>query len=72
MKLSTASEMQEYTIDLVDVDDEELRSFLFSLGCYSGERITVIKQRKSGCIVVLKDSRYSIDSRLADSISVKE
>ena len=72
MKLSTASEMQEYTIDLVDVDDEELKSFLFSLGCYSGERITVIKQRKSGCIVVLKDSRYSIDSRLADSISIKE
>lgn len=50
--------------------DTELESFLFSLGCYSGEPITVIQKRKSGCIVVIKDARYSIDKRLANSIIV--
>ena len=72
MKLSMAMEGKEYVIDSVLTDDEELNSFLFSLGCYSGETITVIKMRKSGAIVVIKDGRYSIDRHICDAISVKE
>ena len=71
MKLSMAEEGTEYTVDSIDTDDEELISFLFSLGCYSGEPITVIKRRRSGSIVVIKDGRYSFDRPLSDAISVK-
>ena len=72
MKLSTATEGQEYIIDSITTDDEELNSFLFSLGCYAGEPITIIKRRKSGSVVVIKDGRYNIDKFLCDAISVKE
>lgn len=70
MKLSMAEEGKEYTVTSIDTDDKELNSFLFTLGCYAGETITLIKQRKSGSIVVIKDGRYSIDRRLSDAISV--
>ena len=59
-----------YLIKSVDTGDSELESFLFSLGCYSGEPITVIIRRKSGMIVSIKDARYSIDKALAEAISV--
>jgi ferrous iron transport protein A len=65
-----ASEGREYTIKDIFTDDEELDAFLFSLGCYSGEPITVISRRKSGCIVSIKDGRYSIDKQLANAIKV--
>ena len=71
MKLSLAEDGKEYIITSIKTDDDELNAFLFSLGCYEGEPITVIKRRKSGAIVVIKDGRYSIDKRLADAISVK-
>ena len=70
MTLRTALEGTEYTIKSVSTPDEELNAFLFSLGCFSGEPITVIKRRKSGCVVAIKDARYSIDSALADAIEV--
>jgi ferrous iron transport protein A len=70
MTLRTAVEGTEYTIKSVKTPDEELNAFLFSLGCFSGEPITVIKRRKSGCVVAIKDARYSIDSALADAIEV--
>ena len=72
MKLSTAEQGQEYIIDSIATDDEELNSFLFSLGCYAGEPITVIKRRKSGSVVAIKDGRYNIDRFLCDAITVKE
>ena len=72
MKLSTAEQGQEYIIDSIATDDEELNSFLFSLGCYAGEPITVIKRRKSGSVVAIKDGRYNIDRFLWDAITVKE
>ena len=72
MKLSMADEGKEYIIDSIATDDEELNSFLFSLGCYAGEPITVIKRRKSGSVVVIKDGRYNIDRFLCDAISVSE
>lgn len=70
MNLTTAQEGKEYIIKSIETDDEELNSFLFSLGCYSGERITVISRRKGGCVVSIKDGRYSIDSGLAEAIIV--
>ena len=60
----------EYIIKSVTTNDDELDAFLFSLGCYVGEPITVISQKKGGCIVSIKDSRYSIDNQLAEAILV--
>lgn len=71
MNLLTAKEGEEYIVERVEVDDEELLAFLFSLGCYSDEPITVISQVKGGCIVSLKDGRYSIDKNLAKAIIIK-
>ncbi len=71
MKLSLAEEGKEYIVDSINTDDEELNSFLFSLGCYSGEPITVIKRRRGGSVVVIKDGRYNFDSLLCDAIEVK-
>ncbi len=70
MKLSQALEGKEYMIDLIETFDDELDSFLFSLGCYPGEAITVISHIKGGCIVSLKDGRYSLDRNLANLISI--
>ncbi len=65
MKLSDAIEGKEYIISRIETEDEELNSFLFSLGCYSGENITVISHLRSGCTIAVKDSRYNIDKQLA-------
>ncbi len=70
MTLLNAEEGREYTIQNIETDDDELDAFLFSLGCYSGEPITVIAHRKGGCVVSIKDGRYSIDSQLADAIEI--
>lgn len=70
MNLTTAIEGKEYTIRRIDTQDEELNSFLFSLGCYPGEPITVISRRWGSCVVAIKDGRYSIDYRLASAIIV--
>ena len=70
MNLHQADEGTEYIIKSVETNDEELDAFLFSLGCYSGEPITVISRKKHGCIVSIKDGRYSIDKALAEAILV--
>lgn len=70
MNLREAEEGKEYIISQIDTDDEELNAFLFSLGCYSGEPITVIAHKKGGCIVSIKDGRYSIDSALAEAVII--
>ena len=70
MTLREAEEGKEYIIQQINTNDEELNSFLFSLGCYSGEAITVIAQRKGGCTVSIKDARYNIDTYLAEAIIV--
>ncbi|MBR3967981.1 MAG: ferrous iron transport protein A [Clostridia bacterium] len=72
MNLTTAVEGTEYIIKNIVTDDEELDAFLFSLGCYSGEPITVVAHKKKTCVVSIKDSRYSIDSALAAAIEVFE
>ena len=70
MKLTDAVEGQEYVIRQIDTDDEEMNAFLFSLGCYSGEKISVISHIKGGCIVAIKDARYNFAQQLADAIIV--
>lgn len=70
MTLKEAIEGQEYTVQDIVTDDEELNAFLFSLGCYSGETITVIAHRKGGCTVSIKDGRYNIDNQLAGAIAI--
>ncbi len=70
MTLAEAKEGIEYIIKAIDTDDEELNEFLFTLGCYSGEPITVITRMNGGCVVSIKDSRYNIDKYLASAISV--
>ena len=70
MTLRKAEKGKEYIIQQINTNDEELNAFLFSLGCYSGEPITVIAHRRGGCTVSIKDGRYSIDKELADAIVV--
>ncbi len=70
MNLRQADEGTEYIIIDIDTDDEELDAFLFSLGCYSGEPITVISHLKGGCVVSIKDGRYNIDNQLAEAIII--
>ena len=71
MTLKDAIEGKEYIVKQIDTDDEELNAFLFSLGCYSGEAITVVTKRRSGCTVSIKDARYNIDNQLAEAISIE-
>lgn len=70
MTLLQAQEGKEYIIRDIATDDEEMNAFLFSLGCYSGEPITVVSHRKAGCVVSIKDARYNIDSQLAEAIVI--
>ncbi len=70
MNLTNAEEGKEYIIQSIETDDEELNAFLFSLGCYSGEPITVVSRRKKTCVVSIKDGRYSIDNQLAEAILI--
>ena len=70
MSLKDAKEGVEYTIREITTDDEELKSFLFSLGCYSGESVTVISHKRKNHVISIKDGRYNIDGYLADAIMV--
>lgn len=70
MNLRNAEEGKEYIISNIETDDEELDAFLFSLGCYAGEKITVVSRLKDTCVVSIKDGRYSIDNELAEAICV--
>ena len=70
MNLKDAVEGKEYIIRGIETDDEELDAFLFSLGWYAGETITVITHRRGGCTVSIKDGRYNIDNQLAEAILI--
>lgn len=70
MNLLDANPGEEYIVKSMATDDEELNAFLFSLGCYEGEPITVISHLKGGCVVSIKDARYNIDTDLARAISI--
>ena len=70
MNLLDAKEGKEYIVKDIVTEDDELKAFLFSLGCYSGEPITVVSHLKGGCLVSIKDGRYNIDIDLAKAISI--
>ena len=70
MNLVNAMIGKEYLVKDIETEDEDLKSFLFSLGCYSGEPVTVISRMKGGCVVSIKDARYNIDTNLAKAISI--
>ncbi|MBR5220497.1 MAG: ferrous iron transport protein A [Clostridia bacterium] len=71
MNLRNAEIGKEYIIRDIVTDDEEMDAFLFSLGCYSGEPITVISHLKGGCLVTIKDARYTMDIQLAQAIQLE-
>ena len=71
MNLRQAEEGKEYIIQAIETDDEELDAFLFSLGCYSGEPITVVSRRRGSCVVSIKDGRYNFDANLCNAIEIK-
>ncbi len=71
MNLLKAEEGKEYIVSGIVTDDEEMDAFLFSLGCYSGEPITVVSHIRGGCVVSIKDGRYTIDKQLAAAIEIK-
>ena len=70
MNLREAQDGKEYIISRIETDDEELNAFLFSLGCYSGESITVVRHLGGGLVVAIKDGRYNIDNQLAEAIII--
>ena len=70
MTLLNADLGETYTVRELKTDDEELDAFLFSLGCYSGEPITVVSRKRKTCVVAIKDGRYCIDNRLAEAIHI--
>ncbi len=70
MNLMDAQDGKEYIIKSIETDDDELNAFLFSLGCYSGEPITVVSHLRSGCVISIKDSRYNIDKQLAEAVLI--
>ena len=61
---------QTYIVKEIDTEDEEMNAFLFRLGCYSGEPITLISKKRKSCIVAIKDSRYGLDNQLAEAVIV--
>ena len=61
---------ETYTIKEINTTDEDMNAFLFRLGCYSGEPITVVSKKKKSCVVVIKDGRYNIDNQLAEAVIV--
>ena len=72
MDVKNAQMGKTYIVRRIETDDEELDAFLFSLGCYSGEPITVISRRRGGCTVSIKDGRYNIDDQLAQAIILED
>ena len=70
MNLTEVNAGEEYVIKDIHTNDEELNAFLFSLGCYSGETITVVSRKRNGCVVSIKDGRYNIDNELASAILI--
>ena len=70
MPLTNAELGKEYIVQQIEIDDEDLNAFLFSLGCYRGEPITVVSRRRGSCVVSIKDGRYNIDDQLAEAILV--
>lgn len=72
MKLSQAENERDYIVRDILTDDEELKSFLFSLGCYSGEVVSVVTKKSHSLTISIKDARYNVDMDFADALEVEE
>ena len=72
MNLLEADVGKTYTVKEINTDDDEMTAFLFRLGCYSGEPVTLISKKKKGCVVAIKDGRYSFDKLLASAVTLEE
>jgi ferrous iron transport protein A len=70
MNLLEAEVGKTYTIREINTDDDEMNAFLFRLGCYSGEPITIVSKKKKSCVVVIKDGRYDLDQLLSEAIII--
>lgn len=70
MTLNDADIGMEYRVRNINAEDNEMVSFLFSLGCYSGEPITVVSKKRSGVVVSIKDGRYNMDKDLSSVIEI--
>lgn len=71
MSLTEAKENCTYIINAIDAQDEDMKSFLFTLGCYKGQEISLISKKKHSIVISLKEARYNIDSRLGDAIKIE-
>ena len=72
MNLLEADVGKTYTVKEINTDDDEMTAFLFRLGCYSGEPVTLISKKRKGCVVAIKDGRYSFDKLLASSVELED
>lgn len=68
LTLLDAEEGRTYIVREIRTDDEEMNAFLFRLGCYSGEPITVISRKRKSCTVAIKNSRYTLDRNLCEAV----
>ena len=71
MNLTNAVEEKEYIVREINTEDEELNAFLFTLGCFAGEPITMVSHRGANYVIAVKDGRYSIDAQLAQAIEIE-
>ena len=71
MNITDAQEEKEYTIRGINTEDDELNAFLFTLGCYAGEPVTLVSHRQGSYVIADKDGRYSIDTQLAKAIEIQ-
>ena len=72
MNLLEADVGKTYTVKEINTEDDEMTAFLFRLGCYSGEPVTLISKKRKGCVVAIKDGRYSFDKLLASAVTLEE
>ena len=70
MTLLEGNTGETYIIKDINTTDEDMNAFLFRLGCYSGEPITMVSKKRKSCVVVIKDGRYNIDNQLAEAVIV--
>ena len=71
MNLLEAEEGKTYIVSEINTNDDEMTVFLFRLGCYEGEPVTLISKKRKGCVVAIKDGRYSLDKQLASAVLVE-
>jgi len=66
--ISHASTNATYQIKEIRTNDQELKDFLLTLGCYQGETTTVVSILSESYVILIKDARYNIDQKLAEVI----